>query len=155
MNSDGDDPCGPGFPIRTFLDQCLLPTPQDFSQGATSFIASWCQGIHQMPFWRLLSIAHADADPSFCTGTASRMSARFIYLWPTMAWSRRSTFPRTACAARESVEVITSPEQIFTMSNSAARSHAAAKPRHPTGRNLSIRIRLSTQARESGGPGKS
>ena len=52
----------PGFPIRTFLDQSLLPTPQDLSQGATSFIASWCQGIHQMPLLRLLSTAHADAD---------------------------------------------------------------------------------------------
>ena len=57
---------GPGFPIRTFPDQCLLPTPRDFSQGATSFIASQCQGIHQMPFSRLLSLnlAHAGAKPA-------------------------------------------------------------------------------------------
>ena len=49
-------PKGVGFPIRTFPDQSLLPTPQDFSQGATSFIASRCQGIHQIPLSRLLSI---------------------------------------------------------------------------------------------------
>ena len=42
-----------GFPIRTSSDQRLLPSPRSFSQGATSFIASECQGIHQMPFSRL------------------------------------------------------------------------------------------------------
>ena len=30
-------------------DQSLLAAPQGFSQRATSFIASWRQGIHQMP----------------------------------------------------------------------------------------------------------
>ena len=39
-----------GFPIRTPPDQSLLATPRGFSQRATSFIASQCQGIHQMPF---------------------------------------------------------------------------------------------------------
>ena len=37
-----------GFPIRTFPDQSVLPTPRDFSQAATSFIASDRQGIHRM-----------------------------------------------------------------------------------------------------------
>ena len=32
------------------MDQSLLAAPHDFSQRATSFIASWCQGIHRMPF---------------------------------------------------------------------------------------------------------
>ncbi|PGH56664.1 hypothetical protein CRT60_17295 [Azospirillum palustre] len=45
-----------GFPIRKFTDQCLLAAPRDLSQRATSFIASQCQGIHQMPFRRLISI---------------------------------------------------------------------------------------------------
>ncbi|PGH55493.1 hypothetical protein CRT60_19540 [Azospirillum palustre] len=44
-----------GFPIRKFTDQCLLAAPRDLSQRATSFIASQCQGIHQMPFRRLIS----------------------------------------------------------------------------------------------------
>jgi hypothetical protein len=39
-----------GFPIRTSTDQRLLAAPHGFSQRATSFIASWCQGIHRMPF---------------------------------------------------------------------------------------------------------
>jgi hypothetical protein len=42
-----------GFPIRKSPDQRLLPSPRSLSQGATSFIASRYQGIHQMPFFRL------------------------------------------------------------------------------------------------------
>ena len=39
-----------GCPIRTPRDQSLLAAHPGFSQRATSFIASWRQGIHQMPF---------------------------------------------------------------------------------------------------------
>jgi hypothetical protein len=45
-------PIGVGFPIRISTDQRLLAAPRGFSQRATSFIASWCQGIHRMPFSR-------------------------------------------------------------------------------------------------------
>ena len=38
-----------GFPIRTSTDQSLFTTPRSFSQCITSFFASDCQGIHQMP----------------------------------------------------------------------------------------------------------
>ena len=43
-------PKGVGCPIRIPTDQRLLAAPRGFSQRATSFIASWCQGIHRMPF---------------------------------------------------------------------------------------------------------
>ena len=43
-----------GCPIRKFPAQCLLAAPRNLSQRATSFIASQCQGIHQMPFRRLI-----------------------------------------------------------------------------------------------------
>ena len=47
----GNDPAhAGGCPIRTSLDHSLLAAPQGFSQRATSFIASWRQGIHRMPF---------------------------------------------------------------------------------------------------------
>src|SRR4029450_12764719 len=39
----------PGCPIRRSTDQRLLAPPRGLSQRATSFIASQCQGIHQMP----------------------------------------------------------------------------------------------------------
>lgn len=41
-----------GFPIQISSDQSLLPAPRGFSQAATSFVASYCQGIHHM---RLIS----------------------------------------------------------------------------------------------------
>jgi hypothetical protein len=39
-----------GCPIRRSGDQRVLASPPGLSQRATSFIASRCQGIHQMPF---------------------------------------------------------------------------------------------------------
>src|SRR6266487_6063876 len=38
-----------GCPIRTSPDQSLLAAPRGFSQPSTSFIGSWCQGIHRAP----------------------------------------------------------------------------------------------------------
>src|SRR3954462_14416166 len=55
MDSAADTPCGVGCPIRRSRAQSLLAAPPGFSQRATSFIASWRQGIHQMP---LLSSTH-------------------------------------------------------------------------------------------------
>ena len=43
------------------MDQSLLAAPHGFSQRATSFIASWCQGIHRMPFSSLNSPPRAYA----------------------------------------------------------------------------------------------
>ena len=39
-----------GFPIRTSPDQCLLAAPRGISSPATSFVGSWRQGIHPVPF---------------------------------------------------------------------------------------------------------
>ncbi len=49
-------PIGVGCPIRIPTDQRLLAAPRGFSQRATSFIASWCQGIHRMPLSRSRSL---------------------------------------------------------------------------------------------------
>ncbi len=49
MDSVRDLPRGRGCPIRRPADQRALAPPRSFSQRATSFIASWRQGIHQMP----------------------------------------------------------------------------------------------------------
>ena len=48
----GRSPKGRGCPIRTSADQRALASPRGFSQRATSFIASWRQGIHRTPFSR-------------------------------------------------------------------------------------------------------
>jgi hypothetical protein len=50
MDSDDGTPRGVGCPIRRSRDHRSLASPPGFSQRATSFIASQCQGIHQMPF---------------------------------------------------------------------------------------------------------
>ena len=55
MNSVGDTAEAVGCPIRKSTDQGLLAAPHGLSQRAASFIASQCQGIHQMPFRRLIS----------------------------------------------------------------------------------------------------
>jgi len=39
-----------GFPIRISADQRLIAPPHGLSQRTTSFIASSCQGIPQVPF---------------------------------------------------------------------------------------------------------
>ena len=55
-------PKGVGCPIRISTDQSLLAAPHGFSQRATSFIASWCQGIHRMPFSRSQQHANRSRD---------------------------------------------------------------------------------------------
>jgi hypothetical protein len=45
-----------GFPIRTSMDQSLFAAPHGFSQRTTSFIASRCQGIHQMLLRHLITL---------------------------------------------------------------------------------------------------
>jgi hypothetical protein len=53
MNSAQDTRYRVGCPIRTSRDHRSLASPPGFSQRATSFIASQCQGIHQMPLLAL------------------------------------------------------------------------------------------------------
>ena len=63
MDSAADTPCGVGCPIRRSLAQSLLAAPQGFSQRATSFIASWRQGIHQMPLLSSSPASHHHRPP--------------------------------------------------------------------------------------------
>ena len=65
MDSAADPSREVGCPIRKSPDQRSLPSPRSLSQGATSFIASRCQGIHQMPFSsleNLTKIRHAQGQ---------------------------------------------------------------------------------------------
>ena len=55
MDSGADTAEAVGCPIRKSTDQSLLAAPHGLSQRAASFIASQCQGIHQMPLRRLIS----------------------------------------------------------------------------------------------------
>jgi hypothetical protein len=61
-------PKGVGFPIRTSADQRSLASPRGFSQRATSFIASWRQGIHRTPFSCSLTPSTARAQDQTAPG---------------------------------------------------------------------------------------
>lgn len=85
MNSEDDPPKGGGCPIRKPTDQRLLAAPRGFSQRATSFIASWCQGIHRMPF--SCSFSKAERIPSGMRPTP-----------PTMQQPHATAFHRSRAA---------------------------------------------------------
>ena len=72
-------PIGVGCPIRISTDQSLLAAPHGFSQRATSFIASWCQGIHPNALLMLENCRDKSTwDPSRtpCTGTIPTSAAQ-------------------------------------------------------------------------------
>ena len=52
-----------GYPIRKSTDQSLLTAPRGLSQPATSFFASECQGIHQMPFFYFIRSQKTEDQP--------------------------------------------------------------------------------------------
>ncbi len=98
-----------GFPIRKFTDQRLLPPPRDLSQGATSFIAFLCQGIHRMPLRRLFEENRRtqgkappqpngfdifSQDPTLAGALASRRLSSGFDVYETIPVSMRSLFVR-------------------------------------------------------------
>jgi hypothetical protein len=56
MNSDSDTVETVGCPIRKSMDQSSFAAPHGLSQRTTSFIASYRQGIHQMPLGHLIAL---------------------------------------------------------------------------------------------------
>ena len=60
-----------GCPIRKSTDQRLFAPSRSLSQRTTSFIASYRQGIHQMPLGHLIALisnAHRDRSADRCLG---------------------------------------------------------------------------------------
>jgi hypothetical protein len=80
MDSGPDTPGGVGFPIRTPADQRSLASPRGFSQRATSFVASWRQGIHRTPF-----IRSGPADDTIITRHHARTQGQTAPHPPTRA----------------------------------------------------------------------
>ncbi len=57
-----------GCPIRTSPDQSLLAAPRGLSQPSTSFIGSWCQGIHRAPLLaRRLDLSNSPSRQDQCS----------------------------------------------------------------------------------------
>ena len=63
MNSDSDTVETVGCPIRRSMDQSSFAAPHGLSQRTTSFIASYRQGIHEMPLGHLIALI-INAHPS-------------------------------------------------------------------------------------------
>ena len=74
MYSGWDHPCGWGCPIRKSADQRSLASPRGLTQRATSFIASYRQGIHQMPLSYLIFV-FVDAVRLSCEGRSESVSS--------------------------------------------------------------------------------
>src|SRR4051794_14055420 len=94
-----------GFPIRISADQRSLASPRSFSQRATSFIASWRQGIHRTP------LSHSPSNPSRPHAGPNRAPRAkqpkpnnkhtLIHTQPTLLLTNpRYTFHRTTRVAR-------------------------------------------------------
>src|SRR5438477_10812090 len=70
-----------GCPIRTSPDQSLLATPRGLSQPATSFIGSWCQGIHRAPLLaRRLDLSTSPSRQDQCSQKDLNQKKKTIYL---------------------------------------------------------------------------
>ena len=54
-----------GFPIRKSADRSLFAAPRSLSQLVTSFVGSWCQGIHLMLFLAWTSSSFSSLIKSF------------------------------------------------------------------------------------------
>ena len=63
-----------GFPIRKSTDQRLFAPSRSLSQRTTSFIASYRQGIHQMPLSHLIALI-SNAHPGRILAGAPERSA--------------------------------------------------------------------------------
>jgi hypothetical protein len=66
-----------GFPIRISTDQRLFAPSRSFSQRTTSFIASYRQGIHQMPLSHLIALI-SNAHPVLRSSHSWRRRARRV-----------------------------------------------------------------------------
>jgi len=95
MDSPHDTRCRVGCPIRRFRDQRVLAPPPDFSQRATSFIASRRQGIHQMPF---VHSPRSSSEPPLAQ-KAHFLSSR----WRNHPLARPTAEPPTPCCSETSV----------------------------------------------------
>lgn len=96
MDSVQDTAEAVGCPIRKSTDQSLLAAPHGLSQRAASFIASQCQGIHQMPFIRLFytyECATRRRKPTRDKHRPARIRQRCIVYDPTSSLLLRGDGP--------------------------------------------------------------
>jgi hypothetical protein len=116
MDSGADTAEAVGCPIRIPTDHGLLAAPRGFSQRAASFVASQCQGIHQMPFVCLI----AQRAPRAGTGP------------PADAWSLSLEMTgRTRPAPNPAPETFRPPRSLHLLPSSRCHGTLAAGPARP------------------------
>ena len=115
MDSCDDTRRRVGCPIRRSTDQRLLAAPRGFSQRATSFIASWCQGIHRMPllYSILRTAALRDTSRSAAVHHARKPSPESVVSAPSAVVEdnscrrQRLSAPATAAGSfRENIHLV-------------------------------------------------
>jgi hypothetical protein len=99
MDSVGDTACAVGCPIRRSRDQRLLASPPGLSQRATSFIASQCQGIHQMPLITRLSTTPNGKDQTALWAVLPRRRCGKLLSLEDTCWDTTSRLLFTSCDA--------------------------------------------------------
>jgi hypothetical protein len=92
-----------GCPIRTSPDHSLLAAPRGLSQPSTSFIGSWCQGIHRAPLLaRRLDLSNSPSRQDqrsqknlACSAVAdpARVRANGLYLSAQLLFDSSGTYP--------------------------------------------------------------
>ena len=73
-----------GFPIRKSADRSSFAAPRSLSQLVTSFIGSWCQGIHLMLFlaWTSSSFKFSQLKLSLsCLSLANNWLGYHLLFW--------------------------------------------------------------------------
>ena len=72
-----------GFPIRKSADRSLFAAPRGFSQLVTSFVGSWCQGIHLMLFlaWTSSFLGSYYSLAFFCLSLANNWLGYHLLFW--------------------------------------------------------------------------
>ncbi len=126
-------PASPGWgcPIRRSPDHSLLAAPRGLSQPSTSFIGSWCQGIHRTP----LLARRLDLSTS-----PSRQDQRSLQKNPCSG-------PGYPCVL--SVCICSTTLQFFRCVNPEARHKkgpTSVEPPRPRGKSSTLTMRLSTPA---------
>ena len=145
MDSAADTPRGVGCPIRKSPDQRSLPSPRSLSQGATSFIASRCQGIHQMPFSsleNLTRIRHAQgqahthtADPlmrNTTDVTSAKLEPRDVAVQrPRAKPAKARNISGTTLSRRKPRHRCAGDQNLFTMSKTPKGRTGHKTPQNP------------------------
>ena len=79
-----------GFPIQKSMDQSLFSAPHGLSQSITSFIASYCLGIHQTPFSRLIWSRKSQTD---LRQNVKQPADNTLVHMPSLSLVKSHTFP--------------------------------------------------------------